>query len=202
MATPGASSYMTRTFLLLSALLLAWPAPAAAAPPPGAGEARKANRLLDAASPYLQQHAYNPWGQEAFDKAAKENKPILLSVGYSTCHWCHVMERESFSDPAIARLLNAKFVAVKVDRERRPDVDETYMLATELIHRQGGWPNNVFLTPERKPFFALTYAPAAEFAQILASVDRYWTTERDGLQADAERISALISQVLTPSQTA
>src|SRR5512139_1849162 len=118
-----------------------------------------ANRLAGESSPYLLLHARNPvdwypWGDEAFERARREDKPIFLSVGYATCYWCHVMERESFSDQAIARELNEGFIPVKVDREERPDVDEIYLTATQIITRSGGWPNTVFLTPELKPFFA------------------------------------------------
>ena len=126
-----------------------------------------ANRLARESSPYLLLHKDNPvdwypWGEEAFARARAEDKPIFLSIGYSTCYWCHVMERESFSDPEIAREMNEGFVCVKVDREERPDVDEIYMAATQLITRSGGWPNSVFLTPDLKPFFAGTYFPPAD----------------------------------------
>jgi uncharacterized protein YyaL (SSP411 family) len=112
----------------------------------------KQNRLINESSPYLLQHATNPvdwypWGKEAFEKAKKEDKPIFLSIGYSTCHWCHVMEHESFADEEVAELLNKYFVAVKVDREERPDIDQVYMAVTQTMTGRGGWPNNVFLTP-------------------------------------------------------
>lgn len=124
----------------------------------------KPNRLIAEKSPYLLQHAYNPvdwypWGEEAFEKAKRENKPIFLSIGYSTCHWCHVMERESFEDPEVAELLNQYFVAIKVDREERPDIDSVYMTVCQMMTGQGGWPLTVFLTPEKKPFYAGTYVP-------------------------------------------
>ena len=121
------------------------------------------NRLIDSNNPYLLLHAHNPvdwypWGIEAFDKARRENKPIFLSIGYSTCYWCHVAERTLFSDPHIARLMNDWFVNVKVDREERPDIDAIYLLATQLITAgAGGWPNNLFLTPELAPFYAGGY---------------------------------------------
>src|SRR5581483_4460252 len=113
------------------------------------------NRLADESSPYLLQHAHNPvdwypWGREAFERARKENKPIFLSVGYSTCYWCHVMERQSFENESIAALMNQKFVNIKVDREERPDVDQLYMTAVQVLTHQGGWPMSVFLTPELK----------------------------------------------------
>ncbi|NQZ60181.1 MAG: thioredoxin domain-containing protein, partial [Lentisphaeraceae bacterium] len=116
------------------------------------------NKLLNETSPYLLQHAHNPvnwypWGQEAFDKAKKEDKPILLSVGYTACHWCHVMEHESFSDEKTAKVLNDNFVCIKVDREERPDIDRIYMNYLMLSTGSGGWPMNVFLTPDLKPFF-------------------------------------------------
>ena len=122
------------------------------------------NRLAQEKSPYLLQHAHNPvdwypWGEEAFAKAQREDKPIFLSVGYSTCHWCHVMERESFESEEIARVLNENFVSVKVDREERPDVDRMYMLFVQASTGSGGWPMSVWLTPERKPFFGGTYFP-------------------------------------------
>ncbi len=163
---------------------------------------RKPNRLIKEASPYLRQHAYNPvdwypWGEEAFAKARKENKPILLSVGYSTCHWCHVMEKESYSDQGIADLLNNHFVPIKVDRERRPDVDETYMIATELLTQRGGWPNNVFLTPDLKPFYAGTYFPKNVFTNVLTTIQKSWESEQAIVKQDAEKIAGAISQVMT-----
>ncbi|HYL15481.1 MAG TPA: thioredoxin domain-containing protein, partial [Terriglobales bacterium] len=122
------------------------------------------NRLIHEKSPYLLLHAHNPvdwypWGEEAFAKAKRENKPIFLSVGYYTCHWCHVMERESYSNPAIAELLNRWFVSIKVDREERPDIDNEYMSFVQATTGSGGWPMNVFLTPDLKPFFGGTYFP-------------------------------------------
>jgi uncharacterized protein len=118
--------------------------------------------LINESSPYLLQHAHNPvqwypWGQEAFDRAKKENKLVFFSIGYATCYWCHVMERESFEDEGVARLLNDNFIAIKVDREERPELDEQYMLATELMTGHGGWPNSLWLTPDRKPFMAGGY---------------------------------------------
>src|SRR5580704_13694495 len=124
----------------------------------------KPNHLIHEKSPYLLQHAYNPvdwypWGPEAFEKARKENKPILVSIGYSTCHWCHVMEHESYENPETAALMNQYLVNIKVDREERPDVDKIYMTAVSAMTGQGGWPLNVFLTPDLKPFFGGTYFP-------------------------------------------
>src|SRR5438093_5635130 len=126
------------------------------------------NRLASATSPYLRQHADNPvewypWGEEALERAHTENKPILLSIGYSACHWCHVMAHESFEDPAVAERMNRDFVCVKVDREERPDLDDIYMAATVAMNQgQGGWPMTVFLTPEQEPFFAGTYFPPTD----------------------------------------
>jgi uncharacterized protein len=122
------------------------------------------NRLANEKSPYLLQHADNPvdwypWGEEAFEKARKENKPILLSIGYSTCHWCHVMEHESFEDNEVAALMNDTFVCIKVDREERPDIDNIYMTVCQMLTGSGGWPLTIFLTPDKKPFFAGTYIP-------------------------------------------
>jgi uncharacterized protein YyaL (SSP411 family) len=122
------------------------------------------NRLIQETSPYLLQHAFNPvdwypWGPEAFEKAKTENKPIFLSVGYSACHWCHVMERESFENQEIARQMNRDFVCIKVDREERPDIDSIYMLAVQLLTGRGGWPMTVFLTPSGEPFYGGTYFP-------------------------------------------
>src|SRR5881398_628009 len=122
------------------------------------------NRLAQETSPYLQQHAGNPvdwhaWGEEALKRAREEDKPILLSVGYSACHWCHVMAHESFEDPAVAKVMNELFVNIKVDREERPDVDAVYMEATQAMTGSGGWPMTVFMTPEGEPFFCGTYFP-------------------------------------------
>jgi len=129
----------------------------------GRGSARS-NRLAQEKSPYLLQHAHNPvdwypWGREAFDTARKEDKPIFLSIGYSTCHWCHVMAHESFEDPEIAALMNEAFVNVKVDKEERPDIDDVYMTVCQALTGTGGWPLTVVITPEGKPFFATTYVP-------------------------------------------
>ncbi len=159
------------------------------------------NRLAGAASPYLRQHANNPvdwypWGPEAFEAARKQNKPIFLSIGYSTCHWCHVMERESFENEGLAKILNKHFVAIKVDRERRPDVDETYMIATQIITRSGGWPNSLFLTPDLKPFYAGTYFPRETFAKLLTEIGNQWITNEKALVADGEKISNVIKQIL------
>jgi uncharacterized protein YyaL (SSP411 family) len=168
---------------------------------------RGANRLARESSPYLLLHAHNPvdwhpWGEEAIARARAEDKPIFLSVGYSTCYWCHVMERESFSDPAIAAEMNRRFVNVKVDREERPDLDEIYMLATQLLTGQGGWPNSVFLTPRLEPFFAGTYFPPRDahgrpgFPNVLASLDHAWRERRADVEEQAAELAGAIAHHL------
>ncbi len=170
-----------------------------------AATARKPNHLRNEKSPYLLQHAYNPvdwrpWGEEAFAKARKESKPIFLSIGYSTCHWCHVMERESFSDAKIASLLNEHFIAVKVDREERPDIDKVYMTAATGAGWGGGWPLNLWLTPELKPFFGGTYFPPDArwgrpgFAQLLERIAELWKTRREGVESDAQRLAGALEK--------
>ena len=124
------------------------------------------NHLKHSKSPYLLQHADNPvdwypWGDEAFQRAKQEDKPIFLSIGYSTCHWCHVMAHESFEDPKIAELMNETFVCIKVDREERPDLDKIYMMIAQMLFGRGGWPLTVFLTPDKEPFFAGTFIQMA-----------------------------------------
>src|SRR5512143_2416098 len=166
-----------------------------------------ANRLARESSPYLRLHAHNPvdwypWGPEAIARARREDRPIFLSVGYSTCYWCHVMERESFSDPAVAAQMNASFVNVKVDREERPDLDEIYMLATQILAGQGGWPNSVFLTPRLEPFFAGTYFPPADaqgrpgFRTVLASMVHAWSERRADVEEQAAELTGAIRQHL------
>jgi len=161
------------------------------------------NRLADEQSPYLRQHKDNPvdwypWGEAAFAKADTEDKPIFLSIGYSTCHWCHVMERESFEDETVAKVLNDGFVPIKVDREERPDVDSIYMDVCQMMRGQGGWPLTVLLTPERKPFFAATYLPKqGRFQQtglmdLLPRVQKLWENDRDKLLDDAEEVTDLL----------
>jgi len=158
------------------------------------------NRLILEDSPYLIQHAHNPvdwfpWGPEAFELARQQNKPVFLSIGYSTCHWCHVMERESFENPAIAEILNNYFVAIKVDRERRPDVDKIYMQAVMMIAGNGGWPMSSFLTTDGKPFFGGTYFPPKEFANLLLRVNHVWLNEQKEIIEHSQQISeALASQ--------
>jgi len=157
------------------------------------------NRLIHETSPYLLQHSHNPvdwyaWGDEAFEKAKAEDKPILLSIGYSACHWCHVMERESFENAAIARLMNELFVNIKVDREERPDLDEIYMSAVQLLTGRGGWPMTVFLTPDRKPFYGGTYFPPedrggmAGFPRILIGVNQAYRERPLDVEMSATQI--------------
>jgi len=161
--------------------------------------AKHTNLLAKEKSPYLLQHAHNPvdwfaWNDEAFAKARAENKPILLSIGYSTCHWCHVMERESFEDEKIGAFLNEHFVSIKVDREERPDVDKIYMTFVQSTTGAGGWPLNVFLTPERKPFFGGTYFPPdarygrPSFLQLLQQISSLWSERREEIAASADEI--------------
>ncbi len=148
------------------------------------------NHLIHEKSPYLLQHAENPvdwypWGEEAFQKAKREDKPIFLSIGYATCHWCHVMAHESFEDEGVARLLNQDYVAVKVDREERPDVDQIYMSVCQALTGRGGWPLSIFMTPEGKPFFAGTYFPKTArmgmsgFTELFNQIAALWKKDRD-----------------------
>ena len=149
------------------------------------GRAKYVNRLIAEPSPYLRQHAHNPvdwrpWGTDAFVEAARRNVPVFLSVGYATCHWCHVMEEESFDDETVADVINAGFVPVKLDREQRPDLDQIYILATQMQQGHAGWPNSVWLTPEAKPFHTGTYFPKPHFIQVLNAVSAAWTGEQRG----------------------
>src|SRR5205823_12531217 len=157
------------------------------------------NRLINETSPYLLQHAHNPvdwypWGEEALEKSKREDKPILLSIGYSACHWCHVMERESFEDEEIARLMNDNFVCIKVDREERPDLDQIYMNAVQMMTRHGGWPLTVFLTPDLVPFYGGTYFPPEDryqmpgFPRILQAVAETYRTRPDEVKQSAWEI--------------
>ena len=146
------------------------------------------NRLATATSPYLLQHRDNPvdwweWEPAAFAAAAERDVPVFLSVGYSACHWCHVMAHESFEDVEVSRVLNDGYVAVKVDREERPDVDAVYMAATQALTGQGGWPMTVLMTPDREPFFCGTYLPKEQLLQVLDAVSDAWRTRRDEVLA-------------------
>jgi len=176
------------------------------------GSAVYTNRLILETSPYLIQHAHNPvnwypWGDEAFETAAKLKRPVLLSVGYSTCHWCHVMEEESFEDEEIARVMNEKYVAIKVDREERPDVDGVYMSAVQTLTGGGGWPMNVWLTPDRKPFFGGTYFPARDgdrgarvgFLTLLLRMRESYDLPQDELTSRASTLVKSIQEDLSPA---
>jgi uncharacterized protein YyaL (SSP411 family) len=165
------------------------------------------NRLANETSPYLLQHAHNPvdwypWGEEAWNRARAEDKPVFLSIGYSACHWCHVMERESFEDPAVAAVLNANFVAIKVDREERPDVDSIYMQAVQMMTGHGGWPMSMFLTPEGKPFFAGTYFPPQDrhglpgFKRVLEQIGDAFRTRRTDVEEASNEVQKSLSSQL------
>jgi uncharacterized protein YyaL (SSP411 family) len=163
---------------------------------------RRMNRLIREKSPYLLQHAYNPvdwypWGAEAFFRARSEDKPVFLSIGYSSCHWCHVMERESFENERIAEILNTYFVPVKVDREERPDVDEIYITAVQLITGSAGWPLSVFLTPDGEPFYGGTYFPPAVFAELLQQVAQLWHTRRAQVLQTAKELTEDLRHLLS-----
>jgi len=165
------------------------------------------NHLINATSPYLLQHAHNPvnwypWGPEALERARKENKPIFLSIGYSACHWCHVMERECFENEDIAALMNTHFVCIKVDREERPDLDDIYMAATQALTRSGGWPMSVWVTPDQRPFYAGTYfppddryGPQKNFKNILTGLAEAWEKQHDQMNQQADRLTEAVKQM-------
>lgn len=166
---------------------------------------KKPNRLSREKSPYLLQHAENPvnwypWGEEAFAAAKAQDKPIFLSIGYSTCHWCHVMERESFEDSAVAALLNEAFINIKVDREERPDVDDVYMTACQMLTGSGGWPLTIIMTPAKEPFFAATYIPKERrfnrygMLELIPQIKNLWETDRARLLESAQKIAGALSQ--------
>src|SRR5207237_9394123 len=157
------------------------------------------NRLIHESSPYLLQHAHNPvdwysWGPEAIQAARQQNKPIFLSVGYSTCYWCHVMERQSFENETIAAEMNQRFINIKVDREERPDVDQLYMLAVQVLTRQGGWPMSVFLTPDLRPFYGGTYFPPIDsygrpgFPTLLRAIEDAYRNRPDDVRKSADQL--------------
>ena len=163
------------------------------------------NRLQFEKSPYLRQHADNPvdwypWGEEAFEKAKREDKPVFLSIGYATCHWCHVMAHESFEDAGVAEILNARYVPVKVDREERPDIDSVYMQACIAANGSGGWPLTAILTPAQEPFFIGTYFPKENrggrmgLRFLLTAIAEKWETERDELLRTASEMTAYLRQ--------
>src|SRR5215831_18728269 len=161
------------------------------------------NRLSDATSPYLLQHAGNPvdwwpWSDEAFAQARARDVPVMLSVGYAACHWCHVMAHESFEDPETAALLNENLVAIKVDREERPDVDAVYMTATQAMTGQGGWPMTVFMTPDGEPFYSGTYFPRETFQRLVLGVAKAWREDRDAVRGQAGHIAATLAEQAAP----
>ena len=198
------------TFLIIFSLLLTnkdnW------AQALGSKEMKHSNRLKDEKSPYLLQHADNPvdwypWGEEAFEKARKENKPILLSIGYSTCHWCHVMEHESFEDEEVAELINETFVSIKVDREERPDIDNIYMTVCQMMSKAGcGWPLNIIMTPDKKPFFAATYIPKESrygrmgMIEFVPKVKEAWEKDNENIMKSAETVTEAVKKVTDVSQ--
>ncbi len=178
---------------------------------PEVKEFRKVNKLIHEKSPYLIQHAYNPvnwfpWNEEAFATAAAEDKPIFLSIGYSTCHWCHVMERESFEDEEVAQILNENFVAIKVDREERPDIDHIYMTVCQILTEHGGWPLTILMTPDKKPFFAGTYFPKGDrlgapgLITLLERASTLWQQQKEKLLQSGRQIVAALNQSLDTTQ--
>jgi hypothetical protein len=169
-------------------------------------QTRIPNRLISEKSPYLLQHAYNPvdwypWGEEAFEKAKEENKPIFLSIGYSTCHWCHVMEHESFEDVEVAKLMNETFVSIKVDREERPDIDSIYMTVCQFMTGSGGWPLNIIMTPDKKPFIAGTYFPKDNrygrigMKELAHSIKELWERKKDTVLKSADEVIELLERI-------
>ena len=170
------------------------------------------NRLIDETSPYLQQHAHNPvdwypWGEEAFEKARTENKPILVSIGYAACHWCHVMEHESFENEETAKMMNDLFVCVKVDREERPDVDQIYMQFVQMTTGSGGWPLNVFLTPQLEPFFGGTYFPPDDrygrpsWQKTLKMTSNFYQNEKESLNKNLDIIRDAFNKSMVESSS-
>ena len=223
LALPGLSCWKTIAQVLVCGALLSTAVPGDAGTPsdqgptdpakttasarPGQARGQYTNRLIREKSPYLLLHAHNPvnwypWGEEAFAKAKRENKPIFLSVGYYTCHWCHVMERESYSNPEIAELFNRWFVSIKVDREERPDIDNEYMTFVEATTGSGGWPMNVFLTPDLKPFFGGTYFPpedkygATGLRTLLPRIADLWSKQRTEITRSADSMMQRLQQVV------
>ena len=166
---------------------------------------KKHNKLIGEKSPYLLQHAYNPvewypWGDEALEKAKNENKPIFLSVGYSTCYWCHVMEKEVFENDSIAELMNEYFVNIKVDREERPDIDRIYMNALHTMGGSGGWPMSMFLTPDLKPFYGATYIPpfasdqGPGFIDLIRQINTSWTTNPEQITSAGNKFVTMMDE--------
>jgi uncharacterized protein YyaL (SSP411 family) len=202
--------FMQPISVLLSGLALALAATAQdPAPPPPGKQEQPVNRLAKETSPYLRQHQHNPvdwypWGEEALKKAKADQKPIFLSIGYSACHWCHVMEHESFEDAATAKLMNEHFVCIKVDREERPDLDEIYMAAVQAMTGQGGWPMSVWLTPELQPFYGGTYFPPEDmhgrpgFKRVLQALADTWKDRREDLVKASGELTGHLKEALAP----
>ncbi len=172
---------------------------------------KKTNRLIHEKSPYLQQHAHNPvnwypWGEEAFEDARKMDKPIFLSIGYSSCHWCHVMREESFEDESVAEMINEHFIPIKVDREERPDVDHVYMSFCQAMTGQGGWPLNILMTSEGQPFYAVTYIPKNPpsghmgIRDLISSISTLWQNERHKILSAAENAVQVVSETVSQYQ--
>jgi uncharacterized protein YyaL (SSP411 family) len=192
MRFPAASFALPLTFFLL-------PGCGTGQPPVKDTMHAHTNRLINESSPYLLQHAHNPvdwypWGDEAFAMAKAENKMVLVSIGYSSCHWCHVMEHESFEDTAVAKLMNDHFVCIKVDREERPDVDQVYMAAVQLMTGRGGWPLNCFTTPDARPVYGGTYFPKEQWMQVLQQLDTTWKTDPEKVEEYAQKLHAGVQQ--------
>ncbi len=173
----------------------------------------KPNRLINETSPYLLQHAHNPvdwfpWSKEAFEKARLEEKPVFLSIGYSTCHWCHVMEKESFEDEEVAALMNRVFVSIKVDREERPDIDNIYMMVCQMMNGNGGWPLSIVMTPDRKPFFSGTYFPKENrygrigFKELILGIESAWQKKREEILKSSEEITGYLNGIYGRGATA
>jgi len=174
-------------------------------------QAKYTNRLFLESSPYLLQHAHNPvnwypWSDEAFETAERLKRPVFVSIGYSTCHWCHVMEEESFEDEKIAEYLNENYISIKVDREERPDVDAIYMSAAQALTGQGGWPLNIWMTPKRKPFYAGTYFPARDgdrgsatgFYSLIKKIKEVYNTQPDAIEQSSIKLTEAVKKMLTP----
>ncbi|MBL7916806.1 MAG: thioredoxin domain-containing protein, partial [Bacteroidia bacterium] len=160
---------------------------------------KEANSLINESSPYLLQHAYNPvkwlpWSKEAFKKANEENKLVLISVGYSACHWCHVMEKESFEDVEVAQLMNENFICIKVDREERPDVDNLYMTAVQIMTGQGGWPLNCFALPDGRPIYGGTYFPKKQWMNLLVNLSELLKKDKEKVEEYAKSLTEGIKQ--------
>ncbi len=171
------------------------------------------NHLAGQGSPYLREHAgdpvdWYPWSDEAFSKARKEDKPLFISIGYSTCHWCHVMQQESFKDPEVSKLMNDAFVCIKVDREERPDIDSTYMKVCQMMTRSGGWPLTIIATLDKKPFFAATYIPKESrfemvgMVELIPRIEELWKNDRDSIEKNAESVAAALSKKSTSKSDA